>query len=114
MDEQILPPPSFQCKNCKCDKCIAYYTTYESKQRRRIEYERQEEKKKEDKKEKKEADAKREDDLHLMYKCKQFVNVHKWVHSYHDLPYTVDHRRRCLNNKVEGGDYCPRHLKLNL
>lgn len=111
MNTIILPPPSFQCKNCKCDKCIAYYATYESKQRRRIEYEKQEEKKKADKKAAEEATAKRADELHLKYKCKQFVNVHKWVHNYHDLPYTVDQRRRCLNNKISGEDYCKRHQK---
>ena len=111
MDEQIPPPPSFQCKNCKCDKCVKYYANYESNQRQIMKYNKQKEETKASQNAQKEADAKRNDDLHLKYKCKQFVNVRKNVYTYHDLPYSVSERRRCLNKKIEGSDYCNMHIE---
>ena len=32
-DHYISPPLSLQCENCKCNKCVKYYATYEIKQK---------------------------------------------------------------------------------
>ena len=111
MDEPIPQPPSFQCKNCKCEKCVKYYATYEARVKQRKEHEKQEEETKASHKAEKEAIAKRNDELHLKYKCKKFVTKQKNVYSYHTLPYSVSERRRCLNKKIEGSDYCNMHIE---
>ena len=111
MDKQIPPPPSFQCENCECVKCIKFYANYEARVKQRINHKKHEAEKKAAKKREKEAIAKQNDALHLKYKCKQFVNERKNVYSYHTLPYSVSERRRCLNKKIEGSDYCNMHFE---